>query len=91
MEVLKESLGRLLRELGIERPVRQYRLLTKWPEVVGKQIASKATPQRIERGRLYVRVTSPTWRQELTLQKAEILARLNAAAGEELLRDIIFR
>ncbi len=91
MQALKQSLTELLRQLGIERPVRQYGVMARWPEIVGEPIASKTTPERIERGRLYVHVSSPTWRQELALRKDEILALLNEAAGEKILSDIIFR
>jgi predicted nucleic acid-binding Zn ribbon protein len=50
-----------------------------WEQAVGTRIARRAQPLRIERGVLYVRVTSAAWANELSLLSSEILAQLEQA------------
>jgi predicted nucleic acid-binding Zn ribbon protein len=65
--------------------------MASWGAILGERIAAVATPQRIENGILYVTVSSAPWRTELAMQRREIAARLNAAAGKELVKDVRFR
>ena len=83
-------LGDLAEELGIRGKLKQYEAVTRWAEVVGERIAQEAEPQKIEKGVLLVRVRTGVWRNELTMRKAEILAKLNQAIGEAVIKDIKF-
>jgi hypothetical protein len=40
---------------------------------------------------LEIRVDNPVWMQQLQLMKPKIIARLNAAIGEPLIRDLFLR
>lgn len=81
----------LLQQRGMEGKIEEYRTWQIWDEVVGPQIARRARPIRIRDGVLEVRVDQPVWMQQLQLLKPRILARLNAALGKELLRDLFLR
>lgn len=70
--------------------VREYNAVTHWAEIVGEQIARVSEAVRIDRGVLVVRVTNGPWRNELSLRKAEILAKVNNTTGQTKLRDIRF-
>ena len=70
--------------------VRQYDALTRWGEIVGEQIARVSEPVRIDKGTLIVRVSNGPWRNELTLMKSTILAKVNEALTKEKIRDIRF-
>lgn len=88
---IDQAMQAALRELGLDGRLRQYRALEMWDDVVGSHIAAMTTAERIDNGKLIVRVRSSTWRQELTFLKKELIARLNAALQEEIVKDIIFR
>jgi predicted nucleic acid-binding Zn ribbon protein len=45
---------------------------------------------RISKGILFVRVKTSAWRNELSMRKEEIIRRINAALGEEIVTDIKF-
>ena len=62
-----------------------------WASVVGEQVARVTTPQRLEKGVLFVGVATSPWRNELVLRKREIIQKLNAAAGTTVVHDIRFR
>ena len=68
-----------------------YEVVERWPEVVGPKIAEVTVAERIRDGKLWVSVSHPAWRTELTFMKRGLIDRLNAAMGEEIVKDIIFR
>jgi predicted nucleic acid-binding Zn ribbon protein len=86
-----EALKRLASSLGIAPKLKEMELLASWESVVGEQIARVAKAERIERGTLYVVVTSAPWRAELTLRRVELMDRLNDAAGRKVISEIRFR
>ncbi len=82
-------LGRVLQELGLKEKLRQYDVVTAWPELVGEKIAKVTKAYRIDRGVLFVRVETSEWRNELVMRKPEILKKINT--GERIVTDIVFR
>lgn len=89
-ELLKNALERHVRRAGIGRKLAQGKMLSQWPQVVGEQVAARATADSIEDGVLTVVVPDSSWRHELTFQKRDMIERLNAAAGQKVVRDIFF-
>ncbi len=85
------ALAELVASLGIDGTLRRYAVVAGWAEVVGDQIAKVTTPQRMENGVLFVSVKTAPWRAELTMKRLEIMRKLNAAAGAQVVRDIRFR
>jgi len=87
---LSEVLNKLIFNLGIEKGILQGQAFTLWDEVVGGINAKKAKPIKIDRGKLLVRTTDSTWRQELFYQKNEIIRKLNIRLRSDVVKDIIF-
>jgi predicted nucleic acid-binding Zn ribbon protein len=79
-----------LKRMGLEARCREQRALLIWPEVVGEANARRSWPERVQEGVLCVAAASPAWAQELTLLKSQILERLRARLGSDLIRDIRF-
>ena len=84
-------IGKLFQQRGMEDKMRRYRAWKLWDKVVGPQIAARARPSRMRDNTLEVWVDHAVWMQELQLMKPKILARLNAALGEDLIKDIYLR
>ncbi len=59
-----------------------------WPSAVGAAIAAAASPAAERDGVLTVRCEAAVWSAELELMSGELLGRLNAALGEELLHKL---
>lgn len=59
-----------------------------WEMAVGSAITAAADPIAERDGVLTVRCEAAVWSQELELMSAELLGRLNAALGEELLHKL---
>jgi hypothetical protein len=62
-----------------------------WNSAVGTQIASRARPSAIRNGILTIVVSSAPWLQQLNFMKVQIREKLNAAVGEELVKDIYLK
>ncbi|MCQ2959342.1 MAG: DUF721 domain-containing protein [Bacteroidales bacterium] len=63
----------------------------KWKEVVGDLFAKHATLITIENEILYVTVNSAAIKHELTMNKSNIITRMNNELGKIAVRDIIMR
>ncbi len=83
-------LGRLVRETGIETPLMQHRLIESIPEVLGRQLAAYVNNAFIRNQTLHLSIHSSIARQELMLQKRQLIEKLNAAARGQIITDIQF-
>lgn len=79
-----------LDQLGLRHKILEHQALSRWPEVVGPQIASSSSADRVSDGILFVSCKSSMWANELTLHREQILTRLNKALGKKVIVDIRF-
>ena len=79
-----------LRAYGISRKYDEYKLKNEWENVVGQTIARQTDSLSIDKETLYVRLSSPSLRQEMGYAKSHIIESLNDAVGKVLIRDIMF-
>jgi predicted nucleic acid-binding Zn ribbon protein len=90
-----ESLGNvidaLMRQLGLQTKLKQYDIVGLWSSIVGEQIASVTSVDKVEKNVLVVKVTAAPWRTELTFRKKEILEKVHAAMNSGSIKDIRFR
>ena len=87
---MKDVILRTLREQGLETPLQQKRLIEAWPEIAGPLIASYTLNTYIYNQTLYVRLSSPSLRADLSMRRQEFVERLNATVGEQVISDIRF-
>jgi predicted nucleic acid-binding Zn ribbon protein len=59
-----------------------------WAEAAGPAVAEAARPTAERAGVLTVTCTAAVWAQELSLMAVDLLARLNAVLGEEVVREL---
>jgi predicted nucleic acid-binding Zn ribbon protein len=59
-----------------------------WPTAVGEVIAVQAHPTAERDGVVTVTCSSSVWAQELTLMGPDLVGRLNAALGSDLVREL---
>ena len=81
-------LADVLASLDVRDRLREYRVWQVWEATVGKILASRTEPVRIENGRLIVRVADSVWMQELQFMKDDLRRKLNRAVGEQVVRSI---
>lgn len=77
-----------LSEHGYLTACKEQDVARQWPDIVGERVAAVSDCQRTERGVLYVRVDSASWRHELTYMKREILVKVRERCDS--ITDIVF-
>ncbi|MBQ5495637.1 MAG: DUF721 domain-containing protein [Prevotella sp.] len=85
-----ELILRNLRSQGLETPLLQKRLVEAWPTVMGDMVAGYTQEVYIRNQTLWVHLTSPALRADLSMMKQEIVKKLNAAVGSQVIADIRF-
>ena len=84
-------LDALVKSLGIEKQIEQYKIFDAWNTIVGEQVAKVAQPERMQAGTLIVSVTNAPWRAELTYRKKELLEKIQQTLNSKSITDIRFR
>ncbi len=90
VETLKDVLLRNLREQGLETPLKQKRLVEAWPQVAGPVIARYTLNTYIYNQTFFVRLSNPALRSDLSMMRSELVKKLNAVVGEQVIVDIRF-
>ena len=62
-----------------------------WDSAVGDVIAQNARPEAFKGRLLLVNVNSPPWMHQLQFLKKDIIKKLNAAMGKDMVQDIKFK
>ncbi|MBR1388286.1 MAG: DUF721 domain-containing protein [Prevotella sp.] len=87
---IKELILRNLRAQGLETPLLQKRLIDAWPEVAGELINQYTNNLVIRNQTLYVHLTSPALRADLSMRRGELTKKLNDYVGSQVIADIRF-
>ena len=87
---IKDLILRNLREQGLETPLLQKRLIDSWPTVAGEFINNYTDGLTIRNQTLYVHLTNPALRADLSMQRSEYVRKLNAYVGSQVIADIRF-
>lgn len=89
-ETLHDVLLKVLHKQGLETPILQKRLVEAWPTVAGPVIARYTTETYIYNQTLFVHLSNPALRADLSMQRQVLVQRLNDAVGERVIIDIRF-
>lgn len=89
MKKLSDLMSSSIEQKEILRSARAQALFKEWPKVVGETLAAKTTPDRYEKGTLWICATSSTWAQELRMLEETVLQRMNNLSDDNhLFREI---
>lgn len=80
----------ILSEKGYLTACKEWDVVAKWNQIVGEKIASVTECTQMENGRLYVKVFSSSWRNEIVYLKDEIIKKIKKDTDCTSLIDIIF-
>jgi len=87
---LNEILQKLLRDEGFETPLKERRLIDSWDSVVGYVVARYTGDKFIRNQILYVKITNPALKADLSMMRSQIIKKLNEKAGSFVISDIKF-
>ncbi len=89
-EALRDVVLKLLHDQGLETPLLQKRMVETWPTVAGAAVARYTTGAYVYNQTLYVRLSNPALRADLSMQRQRYVELLNTAVGERVITDIRF-
>lgn len=72
------ALRRILRDRNLLEDYDGWMVVSRWPEIVGDEIARKAKAEKYEAGVLFVSVDDNSWRQELSMRYDEIMEKIRS-------------
>jgi hypothetical protein len=87
---IKEALEGLLKNMGLYPVFLEQKIISHWPEIIGRDLARYCTPVKIEKGTLWLSVENSCWRNEMLFMQENFLRQANAFIGRPLLKHILF-
>lgn len=85
---LSEVLGKVLRDGGLELPLLQKRVVDAWDEIVGPNVEQYTQEKRIRNQTLFVKISNPALRQDLSMMRTQLVKRLNEHVGSFVISEI---
>jgi predicted nucleic acid-binding Zn ribbon protein len=87
---IRDLIMRNLRQQGLETPLLQKRIMDAWPAIAGQNVAHYTQETYIRNQTLFVRLTSPALRSDLSMRRQEYVRLLNEYVGNQVIADIRF-
>ena len=88
---LGDVIQEYLKALRLRGKIKEYELIRHWEEMVGPAISAKISRAYIRDRVFYVHVDSAVLRNELFMEQAILLKRLNEKSGQQVIDRIVFR
>lgn len=88
---IAEALQQFMQRSGTRRTIEAQQVILEWEVTVGAHLARAATPLRISHGVLTVRARNAVWRVELKMRSTELMKKINAHFGAELVKSVVVR
>lgn len=85
---LGDVLDTVLKKRGMQVSSEKRRLQGIWFKAVGDRIAAHTSPEKIQKGTLFVKVSSSVWMQQLHFLKENIISKLNQQMNAPVVNDI---
>jgi len=90
MEQLKKALQKAIGDSGIQKEIQQEKAVSVWGAVVGRGVSNITEAISVDKGTLVIKTDSATWRQELYMQKKDIIDKINEKIGSNAIKEIRF-
>ena len=87
---IKDLVMQSLRTNGLETPLLQKRLVEAWPIVAGEVIGKYTQNAYIRNQTLFVNLSSPALRADMSMRRIGFVKKLNAYVGSQVIVDIRF-
>lgn len=88
VQSLADIIARCLRADGLETPLKQRRVVDAWGRLVGKAVEKYTGEKFIRNQTLFVKITNPALRADLSMMRERLVKNLNAEVGAQVITDI---
>ncbi len=84
-------LQKTLREMSLDRKLKEHEIWNVWNNVVGEHVSRHAQPDFMKNKILFVKVSSSPWMQQLHYMGMGIVEALNKRLGTHIIEEIRFK
>ena len=88
---LGDVLSKVIDDMGLRPKMNKARIVEAWAVIAGPQVNGVTENAWVKGRRLFVKIRSAAWRQELQMQRGRWKKRLNDELGGEMVQEIVFR
>ena len=88
VQSIDDLLSHFLRQQGLETPLLQRRLIDAWDDVAGQTVARYTGEKFIKNQTLFVKISNPALRSDLSMIRTQRIKRLNEAVGSIVIFNI---
>jgi len=89
-ERIEQIINEVIKEYKIGDKLKETRIITAWSQVLGP-LAKPDDELYIKNRTLFAKLSSSVIRNELSMMRSWIVQQLNEKAGENVIKDIVFR
>lgn len=86
-----ELLNDFIKESGLDKGLLRVRVVEAWREVVGEKIDRYVEEQFFKEGLLISKISSSVVRNQLFINREDILKRINSLLGGEVVKSLILK
>jgi hypothetical protein len=86
-----EAIRRFLEKSRLRDGLQAARIEEVWEQIMGKTVAQYTTRIRLFQQKLMIETPVAPLKQELMYQKPQIIARVNEAFGQEVVKEVIIQ
>lgn len=86
-----QIIDELLKRENLDIALDEHRASAMWPQIVGDGINRYTIKRYVNNGVMTVHLSSASLSNELMLNRASIIQRINEALGREIIHEIIFK
>ena len=88
---LKDAIGSFLKSSRLSGKLANRKIIDGWEKIMGTMIARHTKQISIYDKKLFLHLDSAPLKQELFYSREKIIRMLNEEAGEEVIKEIVFR
>lgn len=90
-QILSDILDEILQQNNLDIGLNASRAKEAWREIMGEAVEQCTLSLNFSKGTLYVQLSSPVLRNELFMNRKQLIARLNEHIGREVVLKIHFK
>ncbi|HVZ75442.1 MAG TPA: DUF721 domain-containing protein [Polyangia bacterium] len=87
-QTTNDLMSEVLSRIGGQGRALEFRVFDCYTRVVGGMLRARTAPERLRGATLFVRVTTSALAHEVTLMRGDILARMRAELGPEVVTEL---
>ena len=88
VKALGDVLRQFIRNEGLETPLLQKRVVDAWEKVTGRVVAQYTAEKFIKNQVLFVKITNPALRQDLSMVRSRLLQKIVDKVGSQVVTQI---